>query len=69
VNTTIDELARRRQIRQQITQLRDAAIDWDIAVDDARAEVDRAVARLQAAVAQRDTAVFQLGLFVAGTAA
>ena len=66
---TISERSRRRQVHARIRHLTNAAIDWDIEADDARADVDRAVERLKIAVANRDAAIYQLGLFVADTAA
>jgi hypothetical protein len=67
--TTIDETARRRQVREHIHGLTEAVIDWDTAVDDARADVVRALEQLQRAIAHRDAAVYQLALLVAAAAA
>ena len=66
---TIDEVARRRQVHQHIHDLTEAVIDWDTAVDDARADVVRALEQLQRAIAHRDAAVYQLGRLVAAVAA
>ena len=67
--TTIDEVARRRQVHQNIHDLTEAVIDWDTTVDDCRADMGRALEQLQRAVANRDAAVYRLGLLVAATAA
>lgn len=68
-NQTIDEVARRRQVRQRLIQLREAVIDWDIAVDDARVDLDRSLERFKVAVANRDAAAQQLAVLIDATAA
>lgn len=68
-NQTIDEVARRRQVRQRLMHLREAVIDWDIAVDDARVDLDRSLERFKVAVANRDAAAQQLAVLIDSTAA
>jgi hypothetical protein len=48
-----------------ITRLRDHLIDWDLFVDDARRDMERAIRNLQGAVRERDRFAAQLAAAVA----
>jgi hypothetical protein len=59
------EVVEREHRRAVITRLRDHLIDWDLHVDDARRDMERAIQNLRSAVRERDRFAVQLAAAVA----